>query len=96
MLGLVHLEQNLNPGSTFEKLLFLIENAALHEHRPTTLISFIALAFLVLSRFTKVRFSQNWVLRKIPELLIVVVVSTGTLSHCSELLIRHSIILTYA
>lgn len=77
MLGLARLEQEINPHSTFEKFLFLIENAALHEHRPTTLISFAALAVLVLFRFTKTRFRANRIISKIPELLLVVIASTG-------------------
>ena len=93
MLGLARLEQEISPHSTFEKFLFLIENAALHEHRPTTLISFIALAALVLFRFTKTRFRANRIISKITELLLVVIVSTGTsVQHPSKALFNDRLI----
>lgn len=81
MLGLVGLEEKLHPHTTFQKFLFLVENAT-HEHRPTTLISFIALATLVLFRFGKIRFSRNRILKKTPELLLVVMASTGIDMFC--------------
>ncbi|KAI5122315.1 hypothetical protein M0805_002482 [Coniferiporia weirii] len=81
MLGLTELEHALNPQTTFEKFIFLIQNAATHEHRPTTLISFIALAILVICRFTKARSKKYWFINRFPELLVVVVASTALSSH---------------
>ena len=79
MLGLVGREHVVNPHTTLEKLKFIIENAATHEHRPTTLISFGSLAILVILRNLKhTRFVQKyWFIHRIPEVLIVVIVSTS-------------------
>ncbi|KAH9910992.1 sulfate anion transporter [Epithele typhae] len=82
MFGLTQLEHVLQPKSTLEKLLFLIENAFTHAHRLTTIISFGALAVLVLVRTFKQAFKKYWFIYRIPEVFIVVVVSTLL---CSEL-----------
>lgn len=77
MFGLTHLEHSQNPQSTLEKLLFLIENFATHEHRLTTIVSFGALAILIVMRYLK-SFFKNWaIIYRLPEVLIVVIGSTG-------------------
>ncbi|THG99691.1 hypothetical protein EW145_g7217 [Phellinidium pouzarii] len=81
MLGLTDLEHAFNPQTTFDKFVFLIRNAATHEHRPTTLISFIALAVLVGFRLIKARFRKHWFIGRLPELLIVVIASTALCRH---------------
>jgi hypothetical protein len=81
MLGLTALEHALNPQTTLEKILFLIENGFTRTHRPTAFVSAIALTALVMLRMLKASLRQyKWVTR-VPEVLIVVIVSTCTF-HC--------------
>jgi MFS superfamily sulfate permease-like transporter len=81
MLGLVALEHKLNPQTTLEKILFLVEYGFTRSHRPTAFISAIALAALVMLRMLKASLRRyKWVAR-VPEVLIVVIVSTST-SQC--------------
>lgn len=75
MLGLVHAEHLANPHTTMEKLFFLIEHIP-QSHELTTFISFGALATLVVLRTVKTGFKKYWWIYRIPEVLIVVVVST--------------------
>jgi hypothetical protein len=77
MLGLVSLQHVLNPHSTLEKLVFLVDNALTHTHYLTATISFSALAILVILRRFKLMFKQYWWIYRIPEVLLVVVVSTS-------------------
>ncbi|KAK7036504.1 hypothetical protein VNI00_011701 [Paramarasmius palmivorus] len=76
MFGLVALEHQIQPDTTFEKLLFLIENIWEHAHWNTTIISFASLAILVVSRSFKQFFKKYWFIYRIPEVLVVVVLST--------------------
>jgi len=74
MLGLVHLEKALRPKTTLDKLFFLIEHSP-NLHGPTTAVAFGAFGALVALRFIKGSFKSGWI-RGIPEVLIVVIVST--------------------
>ncbi|EJD08166.1 sulfate anion transporter [Fomitiporia mediterranea MF3/22] len=76
MFGLSELEHALNPETTLDKLIFLIRNVTSHEHRPTTIISFGALAILVFFRYFKAFFKNHWFIYRLPEVLIVVIAST--------------------
>ncbi|ESK97250.1 endoplasmic reticulum protein [Moniliophthora roreri MCA 2997] len=76
MFGLVALEHQIQPESTFDKLLFLIEHIWDHSHWETTIISFSALAILILARSFKQVFKKYWWIYRVPEVLVVVVVST--------------------
>ncbi|KAI0740680.1 sulfate anion transporter [Earliella scabrosa] len=76
MFGLTQLEHALQPKSTLDKLLFLIENAFSHAHRLTTVISFGALVILVAMRTFKQACQRYWFIYRLPEVFIVVVVST--------------------
>ncbi|TBU22922.1 sulfate anion transporter [Dichomitus squalens] len=76
MFGLTELEHVLQPKSTLEKLLFLIENAFTHAHELTTFISFGALGVLVALRTFRMTFKKYWFIYRLPEVFIVVVVST--------------------
>ncbi|GJE94663.1 sulfate anion transporter [Phanerochaete sordida] len=76
MLGLTSLQHSLNPHTTLEKFIFLIENAYGHAHHLTTIVSFTALAILVLFRKFKQFFPKYWFIYRLPEVFIVVVVST--------------------
>ena len=77
MLGLSYLEHTVNPHTTLGKFIFIVENVLTHEHRPTTLISFGALGILVTLRWTKAAFKNYWFIYRLPEVLIVVILSTG-------------------
>ncbi|KIK61134.1 hypothetical protein GYMLUDRAFT_199896 [Collybiopsis luxurians FD-317 M1] len=79
MLGLVPLERLVHPATTVQKLLFLVEylpDANFH----TTIISFAALAALVILRSIKrlpvFRKMGWWWIYRMPEVFLVVVVST--------------------
>ena len=80
MFGLTKLEHVLQPKSTLDKLLFLVENAFTHAHELTTIISFGALGILVAVRSFKQAFKKYWFIYRLPEVFIVVVVSTSTCS----------------
>jgi len=78
MLGLVELEHSLHPQTTLEKMFFLVEYGFTRSHRPTAFVSTCALVVLVLLRLLKASLRQfKWVAR-VPEVLIVVIVSTST------------------
>ncbi|KAH9888425.1 sulfate anion transporter [Cubamyces lactineus] len=76
MFGLTNLEHVLQPKSTLDKLFFLVENVFTHAHRLTALISFGALAVLVGMRAIKRAGKRYWFIYRLPEVFIVVVVST--------------------
>ena len=77
MFGLTHLEHVLQPKSTLDKLYFLIENVFTHAHKLTATISFGALAILLFMRSFKRLCSKYWFIYRLPEVFIVVVVSTS-------------------
>lgn len=77
MLGLVGLQHQLNPHSTLEKMVFLVDNAFTHTHRLTALVSFTALAILVTLRKLKVACKRWWFIYRLPEVFLVVVISTS-------------------
>ncbi|KAF8161461.1 sulfate anion transporter [Crassisporium funariophilum] len=76
MLGLTKLMRAVDPHTTFDKFFFLIENAFTHANRLTTIISFSALFALVALRYVKNKFKGTWWIYRLPEVLIVVVLST--------------------
>ena len=80
LLGLSKLAHKLDPQTTIQKFLFLVENAK-QAHGPTTLISFSALFILLALRLFKSKFKNTWWIYRIPEVLVVVMVSTGQYSH---------------
>ena len=77
MFGLTKLQQLVDPETALQKLQFLAENVFTHAHKPTTIISFGALFSLVLFREFKRLFKRKWWIYNLPEILIVVVVSTS-------------------
>jgi len=77
MFGLVALERTVHPSTTMEKLLFLIENVFTEYNPVTTIISLSALAALILMRLFKNMFKKYWFIYRIPEVLVVVILSTG-------------------
>jgi hypothetical protein len=77
MFGLTTLEHALKPQTTLEKFLFLVENVFDHSHRTTTVISFSALMVLMFLRIVKRYFKKWWWIYRIPEVLVVVMISTS-------------------
>jgi hypothetical protein len=83
MLGLTALEHKVKPETTLEKIFFLVEFGFTSAHRPTFVVSACALGALIMLRLLKASLRRfKWVAR-VPEVLIVVIVSTSTfLSQC--------------
>jgi hypothetical protein len=76
MLGLTALEHKVKPETTLEKIFFLVEFGFTSPHRPTFVVSASALGSLVVLRLLKASLHRfKWVAR-VPEVLIVVIVST--------------------
>ena len=78
MLGLVPREHTLHPSTTIEKFIFIIRNLD-HLQYLTAIISFSTLLALIAVRNVKGRFRKYWFIYRIPEVLLVVVASTGSL-----------------
>jgi hypothetical protein len=78
MFGLTKLMHELDPETTIQKTMFLLRNVVPHANYLTTTISFSALFSLVALRSLKARFKNTWYIYRIPEVLVVVIVSTST------------------
>ncbi|KAJ7727943.1 sulfate anion transporter [Mycena metata] len=76
MFGLTPLMHQLHPESTLDKVLFLLEHVVPSANLTTTVISFSALAVLIGLRMIKGVFQKYWWIYRLPEVLIVVVLST--------------------
>ena len=76
MFGLSKLMRIADPDTTLDKFLFLLRNAFTEFNPLTTTISFSALFSLVALRELKNRFKGTWWIYRIPEVLVVVLVST--------------------
>ncbi|KAF7304704.1 Sulfate anion transporter [Mycena kentingensis (nom. inval.)] len=76
MFGLTKLLHELHPESTIDKILFLLEHVFPSANVRTTVVSFSALGVLVLLRALKVPFQRYWWINRLPEVLVVVVLST--------------------
>jgi MFS superfamily sulfate permease-like transporter len=90
MFGLTALLHQVHPESTLDKMFFLLEHVVPSANATTTLVSFSALAVLVGLRVIKGAFQKYWWIYRLPEVLIVVVLSTST---SSSLPIEHCIVL---
>lgn len=77
MFGLTKLVHELDPETTLEKIVFLCRYTWLHYHRLTTLVSFGALFTLIAVRSIKNQFRRYWFIYRIPEVLIIVILSTS-------------------
>ena len=84
MFGLTTLQHQLNPQTTLEKFVFLVDNVFAHMHKTTTLISFIALLVLVVLRYVKAAFKKYVWIYRLPEVLLVVVISTRMYKRISS------------
>ncbi|KAK7057711.1 sulfate anion transporter [Favolaschia claudopus] len=76
MFGLSALMHEIHPESTFDKAIFLLEYVFARANMTTTVISFSALAVLVGIRTIKSAFKKYWWIYRLPEVLLVVVLST--------------------
>ncbi|GBE80856.1 Putative sulfate transporter [Sparassis crispa] len=76
MLGLSAIQHNYELHSAVDKALFIVNNVFTHGHRATTIISFGALFVLVFLRNMKGPFKNYWFIYRLPEVLVVVVLST--------------------
>ena len=74
MLGLLPIEKAHHPKTTMGKIFFLVEHVP-DLHAPTTMVAFGAFGALVALKYIKGLFKSGWI-RGIPEVLIVVIVST--------------------
>jgi len=83
MFGLSKLMHVVDPETTVDKFLFLLQNAFTKSNPLTTTISFSALFTLIALRVVKNRFKGIWWIYRIPEVLVVVLVSTCAFSHSS-------------
>ncbi|TRM68930.1 sulfate transporter family-domain-containing protein [Schizophyllum amplum] len=81
MLGLVPLEHTLHPSSTIAKFIFLVKNLD-NSHYMTAIISFSTLLVLVGARNLKGHFKKYWFIYRVPEVLLVVVLSTLLCYFC--------------
>jgi MFS superfamily sulfate permease-like transporter len=77
MLGLTALQQTYHPATTFDKIGFLLEHSWEGINFKTAVISFGALFALVALRWLKGPFKNVWWIYRIPEVLVVVVLSTS-------------------
>lgn len=78
MLGLNHLKNELQPVTTVEKFLFLVEYAWGNAHALTAAISLGSLAFLLVCRAAKARLRKRIpAIFYVPEVFLLVVIATG-------------------
>ena len=77
MFGLTKLHHAADPETTLDKFLFLVANAISNSDRLTTIISFSALFALIAMRSFKDRFKSIRWIYSMPEVFLVVVVSTS-------------------
>ncbi|KZT03929.1 sulfate anion transporter [Laetiporus sulphureus 93-53] len=76
MFGLTALRNQRQLHSTADKFFFIIDNVWAHGHPLTMLISFGALAVLLLIRSFKNLFRRYAIVYRLPEVLLVVICST--------------------
>jgi MFS superfamily sulfate permease-like transporter len=76
MFGLTKLHHAADPETTLDKIIFLVNAISNYDHL-TTIISFSALFALISMRSLKDRFKGTWWIYSIPEVFLVVVVSTS-------------------
>ncbi|EAU84208.2 endoplasmic reticulum protein [Coprinopsis cinerea okayama7 len=76
MFGLTQLMRVVGPHTTLQKIAFIWDNVWEHSNQLTMVISFGALGSLVLFRMFKNQFQKTWWIYRLPEVLIVVVLST--------------------
>lgn len=77
MFGLTKLSHELDLETTLDKIVFLCEYAWSHYNKLTTIVSFGALFTLIAIRSAKNQFRKYWFIYRIPEVLLVVIASTG-------------------
>lgn len=81
MFGLTHLSHELDLETTLDKIIFLCQYAWSNYHPLSTVVSFGALFTLIAIRSAKNQLKKYWFIYRIPEVLLVVIASTGMVSH---------------
>jgi MFS superfamily sulfate permease-like transporter len=78
MFGLTARAHENHLLTTLDKIIFLSENVISYMHTHTAVVSFGALLVLVILRSVKNFFHKHWWIYRLPEVLVVVVVSIST------------------
>jgi hypothetical protein len=78
MFGLTALSREFDLETSFDKIVFLCRYTWSNYNPLSTVVSFGALFTLVAIRFVKNLFKNYWFIYRIPEVLLVVIVSTST------------------
>ncbi|RXW25650.1 hypothetical protein EST38_g222 [Candolleomyces aberdarensis] len=76
VFGLTKLMRTADPEGTLQKLHFIVTHAWEHANPLTTTISLLSLSTLVCLRWFKSQFQKTWWIYRLPEVLIVVGLST--------------------
>jgi len=87
MFGLTKLMHTVDPHTTVEKIIFLVQYTWTHANRLTTAISFGTLFALIALRSTKNFFKRYTLIYRLPEVLIVVIVSTSKFGSLASVLL---------
>lgn len=80
LLGLTELARTVDPETTIQKIVFLVEHVR-SAHVPTTIISSSALFSLLGFRWFKNKFKNTWWIYRVPEVFLVVLLSAGKFSE---------------
>jgi hypothetical protein len=75
MFGLTARAHENHLLTTLDKIIFLSENVIGYMHTHTAVVSFGALLVLIILRSVKNFFHKHWWIYRLPEVLVVVVVS---------------------
>jgi len=78
MFGLTQLSHEFDLETSLDKIVFLCRYAWSNYNLLATAVSFVALFTLVAVRSAKDLFKKYWFIYRIPEVLLVVIASTGT------------------
>jgi MFS superfamily sulfate permease-like transporter len=76
IFGLTKLMRAADLETTLQKLAFVIEHVWEHANQLTTIVSLFSLSMLVTLRWFKGQFQKTWWIYRLPEVLIVVGLST--------------------
>jgi hypothetical protein len=81
MFGLTALSLEFDLDTSLDKIIFLCQYTWSNYNPLSTVVSFGALFALIAVRFAKDLFKKYWFIYRIPEVLLVVIASTGTSLH---------------
>jgi hypothetical protein len=81
MFGLTQLSHEFDLETSFDKIVFLCRHTWSNYKPLSTAVSFGTLFTLIAVRSAKDLFKKYWFIYRIPEVLLVVIASTGTFLH---------------